>query len=78
MWSRMGGGGVYSWTDTSQLANGYIPSNLAENIVICHMWHHILINQNLRLLKNMAYTDQMTINALNMLLLNENKSLASN
>ena len=30
-----GGGGVYSWTGTSQLANSYIPSNLADKI--CHM-----------------------------------------
>ena len=38
------GGGVHSWTCTSQLANGYIQSNLADTI--CHMWHHV--SQNLR------------------------------
>ena len=37
-------GEVYSWTGTSQLANVYIPSNLADKIG--HIWHHV--SQNLR------------------------------
>ena len=39
-----GGGGVYSWTGTSQLVNGYIQSNLADKM--CHMWRHV--SQNFR------------------------------
>ena len=37
-----GGEGDYSSANTSQLTNGYLQSNLANNI--CHIWHRVSLN----------------------------------
>ena len=60
-----GGGGGYI-AGLALLVHSYIQSNLVDKI--CHMWHHVSLH--FRWTVDKHGIDQMTINALNMLLLN--------